>query len=187
MFQLCKRIPVIIKYWFILAIAIAGLALMFLVLVQQVIRQSANDPQIQIAGDVAEALVKDKDFKSVIKDDQIDISKSLAPFIIVFNEKGQPIHSNGDLVGKMPTPPDGTFEYARRNGTDKFTWEPKPGIRIAAVLIYQGKNKEMFVLSGRSLREIEKREKMLQNVTLAGTGTILLSTFITAWLFRKSA
>jgi hypothetical protein len=126
-------------------------------LIQQDLRQSANDPQIQMAEDQ----VQPENLPS------IDISKSLAPFVIVFDEKGNPISSSGTLNGVIPTIPAGVFVYVRTSGggdlrptdivgEDRFTWQPENGVRIAAVVV---RTNSGFILAGRNLREIEKREE----------------------------
>ena len=111
---------------------------------QQNLRQSANDPQIQMAEDgITENLPT------------IDISKSLAPFEIIFDESGNPISSSGILNGAIPTIPSGIFQYVRNFGEDRFTWQPTSSVRISAVVVQTNSG---FILAGRSLREIEKRE-----------------------------
>ncbi len=126
--------------------------------VQQDYRQSANDPQIQIAEDAAASLDGGGAFQSVILPTRIDIATSLSVFTTVFNDAGQPIGSSGYLNGEMPTLPSGVFNYVRSHGEDRFTWQPEKGVRDAVVVTkYSGG----FVLAGRSLREVEKRESAL--------------------------
>lgn len=122
---------------------------------QQNIRTSANDPQIQIAEDMAEALNNGSDTTGIFPVTKIDIAKSLAPFVIIFDTNGKTVMSSGFLDGKIPVPPNGVFTYTSQVGEDRITWQPAQAIRIAAVITkYNGG----FVLAGRSLREIEKRE-----------------------------
>lgn len=151
---------------------------------QQNLRMSANDPQIQMSEDLAASLSNNKKI-SLVSIGKVDISKSLAPYVIVFNSEGGPIESTAILDGKIPVLPKGVFEYAKNNMEDRFTWQPKSGVRSAAVLTYyKGENSSGFILSGRSLREIEKREdQLLQQVFLAWI-LILAGVFITVLLVR---
>jgi len=136
-------------------------------LTQQVLRQSANDPQIQIAEDAAAASAKGEEptfFKFNIYE-QVDIAKSLAPFLITFDSGGKILVANAALNGKTPIPPAGVFAYAKAHGEDRVTWQPAPGVRIAAVVAhYTGKN-EGYALAGRSLRETENRASSLELLT----------------------
>ncbi len=71
--------------------AITGVCATIYWAVQQNYRQTANDPQIQMAEDASNSLSssgKVGDFNTEIK---IDISKSLAPFVIIYDVKGNPI------------------------------------------------------------------------------------------------
>ena len=133
--------------------------------VQQDYRQSANDPQIQIAEDAAASLDNGGAFQSVILPTRIDIATSLSVFTTVFDDAGQPIGSSGYLRGGMPTVPPGVLDYVRSKGEDRFTWQPEKGVRDAVVITkYSGG----FVMVGRSIREVEKREDALFAEVFAG-------------------
>lgn len=141
----------------ILAVVTVMFVTMYAV-VQQDERQSANDPQIQIAEDAAASLDAGGAFQSVILPARVNIARSLAVFTAVFDATGTPVGSSGYLNGEMPTLPSGVFDYVRSHGEDRFTWQPEKGVRDAVVVTkYSGG----FVMVGRSLREVEKRESAL--------------------------
>jgi hypothetical protein len=144
---------------------------------QQVLRISANDPQIQIAEDTATALVNGAapaEFMPSTRQPS-DVSQSLATFIIIFDQNGTALESSATLSGQVISPPVGVFEYARIHGEDRFTWQPTTRERFAAVLKYYSGGHSGFVLVGRSLREVENREdSLLKIVALAW----LLSIFV---------
>ncbi len=126
--------------------------------VQQDLRMSANDPQIQMAEDAAQGLTQGAAVDTVVPTSQIDIARSLAPFVIVFDNRGNPLASSGLLQGEIPHLPPGVLDYVRQNGEDRITWQPQPGVRMASVVVGFSGVKSGFVLAARSLREIEKRE-----------------------------
>ncbi len=147
--------------------------------VQQSFRQGANDPQIQMAEDTAKSLSQGHSFQSILKSDKIDIASSLSPYIVIFNSNGEPIASSGFLDGQMPKVPLGVFDYVRMHEEDRVTWEPKPGVRSAAVVRSYTDDSPGFVLVGRSLREVEERVDMLfKMVAIAWLMTIFSVTFI---------
>lgn len=126
--------------------------------VQQSIRLSTNDPQIQIAEDTTKNIVGGSNPTSVVGQNTVDISQTLDSFVIVFDDNGNSIASSGNLHGAIPNIPSGVFAYTKTHGEDRFTWQPESGVRIAAVMTrFEAQNKG-FVLVGRSLREVEKRE-----------------------------
>ncbi len=147
------------------------------VAVQQDLRLGGNDPQIQMAEDTAAALSNGQQpISTVLSPFSLDISKSLAPFITVFDDAGNPVGSSGQLDGKMPTLPSGVADYVRTHGEDRITWQPRTGVRIAAVItIYTSGTKSGFVLGGRSLREVESREDLvLSQVTAVWLMSLIL-------------
>src|SRR5690349_14534601 len=56
--------------------------------VQQVLRSAANDPQVQIAEDAAAALDAGRTPLSVVSGPAVDIGRSLAPWIAVYDTAG---------------------------------------------------------------------------------------------------
>jgi len=129
---------------------------------QQILRQGANDPQIQLAEDAAAALGRGASAPAIVSSGaQIDISKSNSPFIIVMNAKGTILQSSGVLGTLPPILPRGVFNYMQTHDEDRITWEPAKGVRIAAVLVKFNGRASGYVLAGRSLREVEKREAIL--------------------------
>ncbi|HVZ58299.1 MAG TPA: hypothetical protein VG935_00895 [Patescibacteria group bacterium] len=158
---------------FVLITCLTGL--IYLV-AQQNLRLTANDPQIQMAEDTAAKLTTDQDTVQVTSLPRIDMRQSLAPFIITFDATGKVVSSSGEIAGQVPTPPQGVFAYAKEHEEDRFTWEPQTGVRIAAVVRQYNGRTSGYVLAGRSLEEVEKREDILfQQVGLAWVVTIVLT------------
>ncbi|MGE5262079.1 MAG: hypothetical protein ACM3S0_01750 [Acidobacteriota bacterium] len=141
---------------------------MVYVAVQQVLRMSANDPQIAMAEDMAKALTDGQTVDALLPRAQVDIASSLSPYVVVFDDSGRAIASSGLLHDKMPTLPSGVLEYVRQNGEDRITWQPEPGVRSAVIVTRYGGARPGFVLAGRSLKEVENR--VAQQEVLIGIG-----------------
>lgn len=174
------------KYWFLVAVIIVGIYFFLYGAVQQVLRQGADDPQIQMAEDAAAKLSAGQAVQSVVPTDKVDIATSLAPYMIVFDANGTPIASSAQLNGQTPTLPSGIFDFVRRNGEDRITWQPQDGVRSAVVVTqFKGSNTG-FVLAGRSLREVEIREdNLLLLLNLGWIGMLIITLPITALVFRR--
>lgn len=125
------------------------------VAVQQVYRNLADDPQIQLAEDAAARLDAGASPEQVVGADRVDAAKSLAPFVVVYSADGTVLASSGVLDGRAPTPPSGVLDRARDNGRNRVTLQPRPSVRIASVSVAAADGR--VVLAGRSLRETEKR------------------------------
>jgi hypothetical protein len=149
----------------------AAVTLMFFtiaVAVQQSYRQTANDPQIEMAESAAAAMLTGATASTVTTPQLGDIATSLKPYLIVYDETETPVASDMQLHGTVPKPPSGSFAYTKAHSENRFTWAPEPGVRIAAVMVYQGGTTPGYVLAGRSLRETEQREDALTKIVLGG-------------------
>lgn len=152
--------------WLPFAVVLTVVVGLVSVTVQQTYRQGADDPQVQLAEDTVTTLVKQQSLPA--GPPAVDVRNSLAPFINVYDIKGQLVRNGVTVDGQPPTLPPGIFEETRQHGEQDFTWQPTPGVRIAAVV--RGYDRG-FLLAGRSLRVVEQREDILRWQVL------------TAWLF----
>jgi hypothetical protein len=172
-----KRIKSIISIWIPFAVVILLLSGVIYVVAQQGTRIGANDPQIQIAEDAATALGNGLPIDSVLPTTKMDIGSSLSPFLTVFDESGKAIASSGTLHNQLPVLPSGVFEAARQH-EDRITWQPEPSVRSATVIVHFGGAHPGFVLSGRSLREVEQRTDLVGNLVGFGALATMLATLI---------
>jgi hypothetical protein len=153
------KVKNILRQWIPLAAAITVVCGLVFAAVQQSQRRDANSPQIQMAEDAASALAGGVPMDSVIPSAKVNIAHSLAPFLILYDNAGGPLASSASLNGSVPGVPSGVLESTRVGGQNRVSWEPAPGIRIAAVVThYAGPGGAGFVLAGRSLREVEANE-----------------------------
>jgi len=149
----------IFRVWVPFAVVICAFSGLAYITVQQSERQGANDPQIQMAEDTAAALDGGATVDSVIPKTQVEMSTSLAPFLVVYDTDGKPTASSGLLNGKMPDYPKGALDSAKASGEDRVTWQPTGTARIASVVVpFNGG----FVMAGRNMREVEKRESQTE-------------------------
>lgn len=143
------------------AIIITGIVLLIYASVQQAHRSSANDPQLQIARDLGNAISSGKSTNNLLSADTIDLTQSLAVFTALFNKQGNPMQSTGLLNGKLPQLPQGVFQFTNTNLEDVITWQPQPNVRMAMVIEKVNSSDVGFVAVGRSLKEVEIRESNL--------------------------
>lgn len=178
---------IILRRWLPLAVLAFLLAALVYAGAQHNLRASANDPQIQMAEDSAAVLASGEQSPSaVVGDRRIDIDRSLAPFLIIFDDGGQPLASSARLDGQIPLPPAGVFTDVKARGAARFTWQPQPGVRSAAVVMHYAGTQSGFVLAGRSLREVEIRESeqlaLAGMAWLAALGGTLVAVVGVSWL-----
>ncbi len=147
--------------WILCAIVSTLLCGLVYVSSQQILRQSANDPQIQMSEDTANVLATGKPLPASQFSPVIDIAASLSPYIIIYDDQGTPIGSTGLLHGKTPVVPMGILDYTKEHGQNRLTWQPEPGVRSAVVVTLIRGGRGGYVLAGRSLREVERREDQL--------------------------
>ncbi|MHC1739949.1 MAG: hypothetical protein AB9897_02430 [Anaerolineaceae bacterium] len=140
----------------------------------------ANDPQIEMAQAGAAALAKGGLAVDLATGTPVDIAASLSPFTIVFDAAGNPLASSALLDGKTPTVPLGVLTSALESGENRVTWQPQPGVRIAAVVdAYKNAAGSGYVLVGRSLHEVEARiDNLTLMLTLAWASALIASFLV---------
>ncbi len=176
----------ILKHWLPLAAALTGVFAFIYLTVQQDMRMGLNDPQIQMAEDAAIALASNQPVDALIPANapKVDMAKSLAPFLIIYNSNGSPVASGAVLNGQAPIPPAGVFDYTRQNNEDRVSWQPAPDVRSAAVIVAVNGGQAGFVLAGRSMREVEIRESNLTNLVTLGWIACLAVTLVIVAFFE---
>lgn len=147
---------------------------------QQAQRNDANWPQIQMSSDTA-AKLDDKADPLVLMGDQVDITKSLKPFSVIYDKKGKPVAGSGFINDKLPKIDKGVLEHSKGKDYNAVTWKPAQDTRIAAVVV---EAKNYYVLSGRSLKEVEKNEDQTLMLSLLGW---LVSTLLLLGILAASA
>lgn len=168
-----------------IALAVTLICGIIYITIQQNYRISANDPQIQIAEDVAKQLALGQPTQYFIPNSKVDISKSLGSFILIFDKNGKPIGGSAVINGKQPVMPSGVFKTTKQRGETRFTWAPQQNTRIALVMVYYKDKGEGFVALGRSLREVEYRNGALGAIVFLGWTVSLVILFIFIVLTKK--
>jgi len=181
----------VMKRWLPLAMAVTCLTGFAYVLAQQVLRQTANDPQIAMARDAASALARNTPVSVLISSQQpqADLLSSLQPFLIIMDAAGKPTASTIQLNDQIPTLPAGVLDYAKQHGENRITWQPQAGVREAVVVKPYAGDTNGYVAAGRSLAETEDRVDKL--TLLAGIAwlTTMIATLatigLTEWLWGQ--
>jgi hypothetical protein len=166
--------------WLMLAGIIVAFYLSLYAVVHQINRSLADEPQVQLAEDLAyeidNGISNVEDFEAINK---VEISRSLAPYVIIYDIAGNVRASTAVLHGEAPKVPIGVLEHARENGQNRVTWEPEKGVRSAVVA---EPLKDGYLLAGRSLRESGEREKRLATlIAIAGLITLMVMSAV-HWL-----
>jgi len=174
-----KVFDVVLK-WLPMALVVTALCGVVYMAVFQNIRQSANDPQIQLAEGAAALLASGAPAQTALPPNKVDIANSLAPYLVVYDETGQAIASSAQLDGTAPAIPAGVFAYTRDHSEDRLTWQPREGVRSAIVVTHFRGAASGFVVAGRSLREVERQEDNLMLIVgaawLASLGATLAAS-----------
>ncbi len=180
-----RTIPV---YWVIIALVSTLLCGGIFMMTQKILRQDANDPQIQLAYDIAYQISHGAEVANFINGNKIEVTKSLSSFVILYDNSFQRIGSNALLNGHEFNIPAGVLKYTAENGEDRVTWQPQSQIRLATEVLRIDGNKPGFIVVGRSLREVENRVNTLLVKVFCGWLVILLtSVLLTIVLEKKSA
>ena len=172
-----------LRVWLPLGAAVTLMAGLIYITAQQQIRLGGNEPQVQMSEDAAAAVASGQAFESLVPGAKVEISSSLAPYLMVFDASGKLLASSAVLHGAVPAIPAGIFDSVRQNGEDRVTWQPEAGVRQAAVVAPVSGGPGGFVLAGRSMREMEALEDtQLRLVGLGWLAGMLVTLGLTAVL-----
>lgn len=144
--------------------------------VQQDYRSGANDPQVQVARDIADHLQEGRAIGGLFPADTIDIGRSLGLFAVLYDHAGQPVRSSASLDGQPVLLAQGVLDFTKEHGEDRVTWQPRAGVRMAMVVESVPGSPVSYVAVGRSLQEVEAREHNLLMMSVTGwlIGVILI-------------
>ena len=173
-----RALPKALLRWLPLGLAITMVCGIVYILVQQTYRQNVNDQQVMVARDIAAGLEAGKRPDELVSRETVDPSKSLAPFVIVFDGDGRVVVSTVELAGKTPEPPRGVLDAAKASGENRVTWQPRADARIASVVVPVKGGAQGYVLAGRSLREVEERVSTLTLSMGVGWAATMIATLL---------
>ncbi|HEY3296048.1 MAG TPA: hypothetical protein VGL38_11485 [bacterium] len=162
---------------------ISALCMLVYLETQQSLRFNANDPQIQMAEDAAAAMADGR--LPALGSEQIEISQSLSPYTIVFDNNGHVVTSNAVLDGRTPSLPPGVFEWVKLHGEDRITWQPRAGVRSALVVTAGHGPNGGFVAAGRSMREVEQRIAYAGQAAAAVWILLLIGSTLAILFYRR--
>lgn len=166
----------ITRIWLPIAVAVTALSGLTYIAVQQSYRTGLDDPQLQLATDGAARLDAGASAASIATSPTVDAEKSLAPFVMVMDANSH-ILAVGALLGTDAIqPPDGVLAAARAKGTDRVTWQPQDGVRIATVSAAAKDGR--VVVAGRNMRAVEARIDDLGKITAVAWGAALVGVLI---------
>ncbi len=170
--------------WIPLAALATASSFVIYAAVQQVGRQTADEPQVQLARGAAAAVGAGQQPASVTGNTAVAIERSLAPWVTIVAEDGRVVSSSGRLHGAMSTVPTGVLDHARVDGEQRVTWQPEAGVRMATIVVHNRGGG--FAVAGRSLTESELRTGLYRRLILAGwlatLAGLLVVVFITETL-----
>lgn len=172
-----------LKKWLALGFSVTAIWFFAFIIIQQDLRQGANDTQAEIAGNVELALADGTPFKYFSSANPVRIGKSLTPYVILYDRNGVPLTGNGSLNGNFPVPPKEIFDYLLVHGEDRFTWEPMPGVREAVVARFHDGKDPVFIIVGRSLAEVEQHITELTRISVVFWAMTMLGSFVLSAIF----
>lgn len=177
------KLPLYVKVFILIGVLSAIFSLSIYGTVQHVVRMSANNPQVEIAEDVTSALNNGAQPSDITgSSTQSDMANSLAAFVIIYDTNGNSAGATAQLDNAVPKLPSGVLDNVKNHGEERITWQPKPGVRIAAVVTSY---KNGFVLAGVNLREVEKTERDTLIIAAAGLVLAWILGFILCFLLFR--
>jgi len=148
-----KTIKKIFIFWLIGMFLVTFTCSLIYIVEQQSLRLGANELPMQYAIDTSVKLQKGISANNAIAGDKVDISKSLSPFVMIFDDNKNLIAESGMMGDSEPVYPKSVLNYVDQKGESRVTWQTQTGLRFATAAI---KYSNGYIVAGRSLHETEK-------------------------------
>jgi len=139
--------------WLINMFLVTFTCCLIYIVAQQSLRLMANDIPTQTATDALIKLQDGQDLNNIISSNKIDISKSISPFIMVYDNNKNLVEESGMMGNSKPTYPTSVLSSVDKKGESRVTWQPQAGMRFASIAV---KYKDGYIVAARSLKETEK-------------------------------
>jgi len=170
-----------LRYFIPLALGLTALTAVVYVNDQQLLREGANEPQLAMAQDLANALGASPG--ATTTDAMVQIELSLSPYVVVYDSYGNPVGGTGLLEGVLPAIPSGIFDVIRgKDSPDLLTWQPEAGVREAIAVVPVNGGAGGFVMGGRSLEYVEHEESALTRRTAFGWLIVMLAALLGSYI-----
>jgi len=131
---------------------------------QQNIRLSADETAVALA---QETLIKIQNGENINIVEKTDASRSLYPFVMIYDNDRKLIASSAQLNGKAIEYPISVLDWVDKDGEHRISWAPQQGLRFASVGI---KYDDGYIVAAVSLKE---KERLVSTI-----GTVMLVLFI---------
>lgn len=153
-------------------LAVIGVATLVLggayAMVQQSTRLSADDLPLSSAQVAKQELESGSSPKDVVPTLKTHLRTDTSVFMVITDDSQHVLASSAVLDGQTPLPPQGVFSFTTYHNTDHFTWEPKPGVRLATRVTRYGSGADAgFIIAGQSLQPYEDRISTYTWIALA--------------------
>lgn len=181
-----KTIKSVFLFWIIVMFLVTFVSCLVYTIAQQSLRLGANEQPMQLAIDTSVKLQEGLNAKDAVPTDKVDISKSLSPFVLVYDNNKNLIAASGMIGSSEPSYPKGVLSYVDQKGEDRVTWQTQTGLRFATVAI---KYNNGYIVAGRSLRETERLidtiGKLVALAWLACAVFSAVASFVIYFLMKK--
>ncbi len=153
-------------------------------LIQQQNRVQANDIPTMLAQETVNSLA---DGGSIPEGyfGRMNVLKTSAPFVMIYDKKGVPIAGSGYLAGKIAELPAGVIKHAKPGKNHAVTWAPVKDKRFATVTVASD---SYYVVAAQSLTNVESRMGHLTIIWLVGyllTVALIVGKYVCHTLFGK--
>jgi K+-sensing histidine kinase KdpD len=139
-------------FWIIILLVSTFTSAMIYVIAQQSLRLAANIAPSQLAVETSMNLDSGKAAAAAAPANKTDISKSLSPFVIIYDNNKNVVAASATVSGAQPNYPSAVLKSVTKDNQARVTWQPKEDLRFATVAV---KSSNGYVVAGESLSETE--------------------------------
>lgn len=148
-----------------------------------VLRQQANDPQVEVTDQVANIIRQGAPLDVIISGaEQVDLSKSGALFVMIYDKDKNLVGSSAVLNGQPLSLPVEALDKAKGFNDYRFDWEVSEYVKAAAVV--KAVDEIGYVVAAKSLAEYENRANTLSQPLWIGWAVSIILALVLSSLLR---
>lgn len=156
-------------------------------MLHQSARLNVDDKPLSVVQEAKAKIADDVTPADIVPEEEIDLRNSSGVFLIITDSSKEVLASSAILDDKSPLPPDSVFSDAEKAGSDRFTWEPTGGVRLATQVLKYEENGGGFIMAGQSLKQTEERLEGYKTIAVTAWVAIVAWTLIVLFTPSKSA
>lgn len=172
----------VISIFIILVIIFSTIFVSICYAARGVLRQQANDPQVEVTDQVANIIRQGAPLDVIVSGaEQVDLANSSALFVMIYDKDKNLVGSSAVLDGQPLALPADALDKAKNFNDYRFDWQVSEYVKVAAIV--KAVDETGYVVAAKSLAEYDRRaDDLSQPLWIGWVISVLLALLLSSLL-----